>query len=96
VAENPNAPIDVLEKLSNDPNHDVRVAVATNASRPKLLVQNLAADGDIVVRHGLAQDINTPIDVLEQLSHDENAWVSGEARKTLHILATWAEQPALG
>jgi hypothetical protein len=92
VAENQNAPIDILETLSSDPSHDVRVAVATNPSTPRQLVEKLAQDNDIVVRHGLAQDIGTPIAVLNQLSQDENGWVNGEARKTLHILATWSEK----
>jgi len=29
VAENPRTPVDVLRNLSRDPNHDVRVAVAS-------------------------------------------------------------------
>jgi hypothetical protein len=95
VAENQNAPIDVLEKLSSDLSHDVRVAVATNPSTPWQLVEKLAADSDIVVRHGLAQEISTPIAILKQLCQDENGWVSGEARKTLHILATWTKKQLL-
>jgi hypothetical protein len=91
VAENPNTPRDVLERLAFDRNHDVRVAVATNTACPRNLVRLLASDGDITVRHGLAQDIGTPMDILEQLRHDENAWVSSEAKKTLRILTSWTQ-----
>ncbi|GEM_PF-3220457 len=92
VAENPRTPPEVLEKLSVDHNLDVRVAVATNPSTPDWLVKRLASDEDIVVRHGLAQDINTARELLEQLARDDNAWVSAEAKKTLHILSSWTAQ----
>ncbi|MFX4489897.1 hypothetical protein ABTA82_19805, partial [Acinetobacter baumannii] len=35
----------------------------------------------------LAQEITTPVDILEELAQDDNAWVRGEAEKTLHIVA---------
>ncbi len=41
------------------------------------------------LRHGMAQDINTPIAVLQKLASDENGWVRGEAYKTLEILTNF-------
>lgn len=86
VAENPNSPIDVLRKLAGDLNHDVRIAVAANPACEPILRFNLANDADVVVRHGLAQNIDTPRSLLLELSSDENGWVRGEALKTLQIL----------
>jgi hypothetical protein len=46
----------------------------------------LIRDTDVVVRHGLAQNIHTPRTILEVLTKDENGWVCGEALKSLAII----------
>lgn len=89
VAENKATPQDVLERLAWDKNPDVVIAVAANKTSPELLVQEIARESDVLVRHGLAQSLETPRGVLEILGEDENGWVRGEAIKTLRILDSW-------
>jgi hypothetical protein len=85
VAENTSTPEEVLKKLVKDADSDVRIAVGTNPITETHLKLRLSCDADTTVRLGLAQDITTPEIVLHQLINDDNAWVSGEARRTLQI-----------
>ena len=86
VAENANTPCDVLKLLSLDTSPDVKIAVASNSSTEEWLAIALAIDSDVIVRHGIAQNIDSPRKILEMLVEDENGWVKGEAVKTLQIL----------
>jgi hypothetical protein len=86
VAENPATPAELLWNLAHDPNHDVRIAAGCNPSCDESVLNLLIRDADIVVRHGLAQSIDTPRMLLEVLADDDNGWVRGEALKSLGIL----------
>lgn len=86
VAENPATPPELLWNLAHDANHDVRVAAGCNPSADESVLNLLVRDADIIVRHGLAQSIDTPRQLLEGLADDDNGWVRGEALKSLAIL----------
>jgi hypothetical protein len=86
VAENPVISPELLWNLAHDPNHDVRVAVGCNPSCNAAVLNLLVCDSDVVVRHGLAQNVDTPRGLLEKLTEDDNGWVRGEALKSLAIL----------
>jgi hypothetical protein len=86
VAENPKAPIEVLELLSTDRNADVRIAVGTNPSTPAHISYGLAFDKDPNVRLGLAEDMNTPVELLDKLMEDENPYVSYRAYETKELI----------
>lgn len=88
VAENPATPPELLWNLAHDASHDVRVAAGCNPAANELVLNLLLRDSDIVVRHGLAQSIDTPRAVLEVLASDDNGWVCGEALKSLAIIDT--------
>jgi hypothetical protein len=84
VAENENAPVDVLDDLMQDCS-DVRVALARN---PKAVerVWSLANDENPRVRLTLAKNPNLPDHVYEILAQDEDPQVSRQARRTLYAL----------
>ncbi|MBS1955216.1 MAG: HEAT repeat domain-containing protein [Cyanobacteria bacterium SZAS-4] len=86
VAENPATPPELLWNLAHDRNHDVRVAAGCNPSANESVLNLLVRDADIIVRHGMAQSIETPRLLLEILADDDNGWVRGEALKSLRIL----------
>jgi hypothetical protein len=86
VAENPSAPQEVLRTLADDVDFDVRIAAGTNPAMDSEVKLRLACDSNPTVRLGLAHDIATPLTVLHQLVYDENAWVAGQARRTLEII----------
>jgi hypothetical protein len=88
VAENPSAPRAVLQELANDVDFDVRIAAGTNGAMDINTKLRMACDSDPTVRLGLAHDVAMPVIVLHQLAHDENAWVAGQARRTLEIIET--------
>jgi len=86
VAENPRTPEHILEVLATDKNADVRVAVGINPSTHPLISYQFAFDEDPNVRLGLAEDINTPIELLEKLTEDSNPYVSCRAAQTKDIV----------
>jgi hypothetical protein len=60
IAEHPNCPISVLEKLSNDKNSDVRYYVARHPNCPISILEKLANDEDWLVRSSVAEHPNCP------------------------------------
>lgn len=86
VAENPYAPLEVLEVLATDKNPDVRIAVGINPSTPAKIKFKLALDEDPSVRFGLAEDINASMDLIEKLIEDQNPYVSCRALETKELL----------
>ena len=80
VADNPNTPIKVLEKLSGtrlyvtdgNPYWGIRDSVAGNPSTPTDILEKLSADAESMVRMGVAGNPNTPIKVLIRLSKDKS------------------------
>jgi hypothetical protein len=61
---------DVLEKLSQDPDSDVRMWVACNPMTPERALGALAQDSVVFVRRGVAQNKSTPAAVLARLNED--------------------------
>ena len=60
----------VLEKLSQDPDDDVRMWVACNPMTPERALDELAWDSVVYVRRGVAQNESTPRAVLARLNDD--------------------------
>jgi hypothetical protein len=61
---------DLLEGLSQDPDADVRMWVASNPMTPKPVLKQLAEDPVVFVRRGVAQNSNTPTRLLARLRDD--------------------------
>jgi hypothetical protein len=61
---------DVLAKLSQDRDSDVRMWVACNPMTPELVLGKLAEDPIVFVRRGVAQNKSTPTPVLLRLNDD--------------------------
>ena len=60
----------ILEKLSEDPDADVRMWVALNPVTSEVVLGKLGEDPVAFVRRGVAQNRNTPPPVLAMLNHD--------------------------
>jgi hypothetical protein len=61
---------DLLEKLSQDPDSDVRMWVACNPMTPTPVLGRLAQDPVVFVRRGVAQNVSTPASLLTRLTGD--------------------------
>ncbi len=57
VAENPNTPVQTLEKLSEDEDSDVRYDVASNPNTPTHILEKLSGDEDGRVRNNATQNL---------------------------------------
>jgi hypothetical protein len=66
---------DMLEKLSRDPDTDVRMWVACNPVTPRLVLETLAEDPAVFVRRGVAQNRSTPTHLLIRLNADPDLQV---------------------
>jgi hypothetical protein len=66
---------DMLEKLSKDPDIDVRMWVACNPVTPRLVLEKLAEDPAVLVRRGVAQNRSTPTHLLIRLNADPDIQV---------------------
>jgi hypothetical protein len=66
---------DILEKLSMDPDIDVRMWVACNPVTPEPTLEKLAEDPIVFVRRGVAQNRKTSISLLERLIEDSDLTV---------------------
>src|ERR1700728_196056 len=66
---------DLLEKLSEDPDIDVRMWVACNPITPELVLAKLAEDPIVFVRRGVAQNRSTPMPLLMRLNDDADVVV---------------------
>src|SRR5277367_3304925 len=60
----------LLEKLSRDPDTDVRMWVACNPMTPETVLGKLAEDPIVFVRRGVAQNKSTPSPLLARLNDD--------------------------
>jgi hypothetical protein len=66
---------DILEKLSEDPDSDVRMWVACNPVTPEPTLEKLAEDPIVFVRRGVAQNRNTSTSLLARLNEDSDLTV---------------------
>ena len=88
AAGNPATPIDVLCRLAESCNVDVRMAVADNTSAPLETVLMLAQDESVDLRYQIAENHNVHEDVLRLLCDDSNPYIAHRANKTIARLAT--------
>jgi hypothetical protein len=65
----------LLEKLSEDPDIDVRMWVACNSMTPELVLGKLAEDPIAFIRRGVAHNRNTPMPLLMRLNDDADVVV---------------------
>jgi hypothetical protein len=63
---------DLLEKLAQDADTDVRMWVACNPMTPEVVLGKLAEDAVIFVRRGVAQKKSTPMPLLTTLNNDSD------------------------
>jgi hypothetical protein len=61
---------DLLEKLSQDPDIDVRIWVACNPMTSEQVLGKLAEDPVVFIRRGVAQNRSTPTRLLARLNED--------------------------
>jgi hypothetical protein len=66
---------DILEKLSEDPDTDVRMWVACNSVTPEPTLEKLAEDPIVFVRRGVAQNRSTSTSLLARLNEDSDLTV---------------------
>jgi hypothetical protein len=66
---------DLLEKLSQDSDPDIRMWVACNPRTPRLVLEKLAEDPIVFVRRGVAQNRSTPVHLLIKLNADPDTRV---------------------
>ena len=81
MSTNSNTPINILEKLSNDENTEVRAYMARESNAPMPILEKLAKDKDKVVRRCVALNQNTPAFMLEKLAIDEKNIVRAAVAK---------------
>jgi hypothetical protein len=72
---------DLLEKLAQDPDTDVRMWVACNPMTPEMVLGRLAEDAIVFVRRGVAQNKNAPMPLLKRLSDDTDVVVRALASR---------------
>jgi hypothetical protein len=76
LAQSPNCPARLLEKLANDDKTwSVRCRVSRNPNCPIHLLEKLADYKVGFVRYGIAQNPNCPVHLLEKLADDKDWWV---------------------
>ena len=72
---------DLLEKLAQDLDTDVRMWVGCNPMTPELVLGRLAEDAIVFVRRGVAQNKCTPMPLLVKLSDDADVVVRALASR---------------
>ncbi len=86
IAENPNTPQNILWFLVSHPNTKIRRAVLDNPTLPPDSHHILAKDIDPDIRYALAENHNVSVDLLTELSNDQNPYVANRAQRTLSRL----------
>ncbi|MFB2917310.1 hypothetical protein [Aerosakkonema funiforme] len=75
IAKHPQVTGEILERLSQYPNPDVKLAVAQNPLTPEILkiqlLEELSVSRDEQVKAELAEDPNTPVPILEAMARNE-------------------------
>ena len=69
---------EVLAKLAQDGDFDVRMRVACNPMAPEYVLAKLANDSSVFVRRGVAQNRRTPASSLTKLSQDSDIVVQAQ------------------
>ena len=79
--QNSNLSKDVMKKLSDHENEQVRIDVALNSSTTPEILEKLSDDQEIYVRSAVARNKNTPGKTLNKLSQDPEMYVREEVSK---------------
>jgi len=72
---------DLLGKLSQDPDIDVRMWVACNPMTPELVLGRFAEDAIVFLRRGVAQNKSMPMPLLTRLCEDADVVVRALASR---------------
>jgi hypothetical protein len=83
VAENPNCPAEILDRLIRDEERWIRQGIAGNPNCPVEALDRLSRDVDEDVRYEVAGNPNCPDEALVRLSGDEDSDVCEAAVKEL-------------
>ena len=78
LAKNKNASPEILEKLAEDEDANVRYAVAKNPKTPVNILIKLADDKDKLVIYAVAENPNTPAEFLKNLAEDRDWFIRWE------------------
>ena len=78
LAKNKNTSPEILEKLAEDEDKNVRKAVAKNPKTPVDILKKLVEDKKWEVRYEVAENPNTPVEALRKLADDKD-WIVGSA-----------------
>ena len=91
------APVEVYERLAQDPDVYVRREVAENVNTPPSVLTRLAQDPNFWVRYGVARNANMPPSTLTRLAQDLDAdvrrGVAGNVNTPPSTLARLAQDP---
>lgn len=68
LINNPSTPLDIWQKLANDPDDWTRKLVAGSKYAPESVLSKLASDVYLTVRQHVAENPNTPFEALDYLS----------------------------
>jgi hypothetical protein len=86
LATDHRTPADVLDKLAQHPDPDLRSSLSDNKSTPAATVWALAKDADPNVRYQLAENPHLPIELLMTLRDDDHPYVACRAARTISRL----------
>ncbi len=88
IARNPTCPVDLLAKLSDDKDKEVRRDVAWRTDCPADALAKLSDDKDKWVREAVARNPNCPSDTLTKLAEDTDEYVRFYARNNPNYKTT--------
>lgn len=87
LVRNKNTPLDIVLKHKNDKFDWVRAEVASNPNVPRKikveLLRKLENTESFATLNAVAENMDTPVDVLERLTKDSNSFISRAAEATL-------------
>jgi hypothetical protein len=86
IATDHRTPGDVLDRLAQHPNPDLRSSLSDNKSTPSATIWALAKDADPNVRYQLAENPHLPIELLMALRDDDHPYVACRAERTISRL----------
>lgn len=78
LAKNKNTSPEILEKLAEDGDVNVRYEVTRNPKAPVNILIKLAEDKDKLVIYAVAENPNTPAEVLKKLAEDRDWFIRWE------------------
>ena len=75
VAEHPKITPEILDKLKDDQNTNIRKKVAENLNMSLVIMEYLAKDSIASVRQALVKNVKTPATILDKLKSDRSKYV---------------------